>query len=386
MGDHHDGAVEVVQQRAEPLAARHVQVRLGLVEQQHVGAPREAGGERDELALAAGELARRHARARPVDAERAQVAERLALGAVAAGLGPAREQRARGGRARGVIASRSAASAGSASRASAACSSASSIASSGRAARTVASGSRSSPSTICGRCASTSPRRRVTVAGVGVLEAGEDAHQRRLAAAVGAEDADPRARLDVEIGAAQDRAPAEGLGEAAGGELRHGRHVSLASRLAGARRQSSHAAPHGRPDGTSDPRRPRRARAPRAAPSRTGGGTPVAARGGRGASSGPARPDELPELPGVREVGAAAVGGHRAVGRARPRHARRHVHDARPAPTRRRSPSTRSRCCSPACAASTGTRAPGPGTRSDERPLAGLDGGDHRRRRHRARR
>src|SRR4051812_30721295 len=59
--------------------------------------------------------------------------------------------------------SRSDASAGSAKRASAACRSASSAVSSGRAARTVVSASRSSPSTICGRCASTSPRRRVTV-------------------------------------------------------------------------------------------------------------------------------------------------------------------------------------------------------------------------------
>ena len=58
-------------------------------------------------------------------------------------------------------------------------------------------------------------------AGVGVLEAGEDPHQRRLAAAVGAEHADPRSRLHVEVGAAQDRAPAEGLGEAARRQYRH---------------------------------------------------------------------------------------------------------------------------------------------------------------------
>ena len=54
-----DRAVEVVEQRAEPLAAGHVQMRLGLVEQQHVRPAGEARGERDELALAAGELAGR---------------------------------------------------------------------------------------------------------------------------------------------------------------------------------------------------------------------------------------------------------------------------------------------------------------------------------------
>ncbi len=70
MGDHHDRAVEVVEQRAEPLAARHVEVGLGLVEQQHVGPPREAGGERDELALAAGELARGDARGRSIPSAR----------------------------------------------------------------------------------------------------------------------------------------------------------------------------------------------------------------------------------------------------------------------------------------------------------------------------
>jgi hypothetical protein len=62
---------------------------------------------------------------------------------------------------------------------------------------------------------------------VGVVEAGDDPQERGLAAAVGAEDADPRARLDVEVGAAQDAAAAEGLRDRAGGEQRYdGRHVS----------------------------------------------------------------------------------------------------------------------------------------------------------------
>ena len=91
VGDHHDGAGEVVDHRLELLAPAHVEVRLGLVEQQHVGTPGQAGGERDELALAARQLARRASRG-VVDPERAQVVARLALGAVAAGLGPALEQ------------------------------------------------------------------------------------------------------------------------------------------------------------------------------------------------------------------------------------------------------------------------------------------------------
>ncbi len=151
VGDHHDGAVEVVQQRAEPLAARHVEVGLGLVEQQHVRAPGEAGGERDELALAAGELARRHLERVAVDPERAQVAERLALGAVAAGVGPAREQPLVVGQRAGHRLQVGGERADRRAAPRRACSSASSASSSGRAARTVARASRSSPSTICGR-------------------------------------------------------------------------------------------------------------------------------------------------------------------------------------------------------------------------------------------
>ncbi len=164
VGDHHDGAVEVVEQRAQPLAARHVQVRLGLVEQQHVRAAapgrrpaRRACAARRRARSSASRAARRRSRARAAGrAPRPRRARR-----------PRRVQRASTrswcARAR-VIAFRSARQrADRPSRASAACSSSSSATSSGRAARTVASGSRSSPSTSCGRCASTSPRRRVTV-------------------------------------------------------------------------------------------------------------------------------------------------------------------------------------------------------------------------------
>jgi hypothetical protein len=59
VGDHEDGAVEVVDQLLERVAPAHVEVRLRLVEQKKAGAAREAGRERDELALAAAQLARR---------------------------------------------------------------------------------------------------------------------------------------------------------------------------------------------------------------------------------------------------------------------------------------------------------------------------------------
>jgi hypothetical protein len=59
VGDHHDGAGEAVDHGLELVAPVHVEVRLGLVEQKQVGLARQAGGERDELALPAGELARR---------------------------------------------------------------------------------------------------------------------------------------------------------------------------------------------------------------------------------------------------------------------------------------------------------------------------------------
>ena len=161
VGDHHDGAVEVVQQRAEALAARHVQVRLGLVEQQHVGPPRQAGGERDELALPAGELRRRH-----VEAPRCRAPAGARAPRPRRGRRPPRSRppgRARGARARASSGpgrppapGRPGAPPPRAGRPPA-------RASSGRASRTVASASRSSPSTICGRWARTSPRRRVTV-------------------------------------------------------------------------------------------------------------------------------------------------------------------------------------------------------------------------------
>ena len=94
---------------------------------------------------------------------------------------------------------------------SACASSRSSALSSGRASSTVASAARSSPSTICGSEASTSPRRLVTVPASGCSSPGEDPQQRRLAAAVGPEHADARARGELEVEPGQHLAAAERL-------------------------------------------------------------------------------------------------------------------------------------------------------------------------------
>jgi hypothetical protein len=59
---------------------------------------------------------------------------------------------------------------------------------------------------------------------VGVLQAGEDRHQRRLAATVGAEHADAHAVGELEVEPVEDLAAAERLGQAAGGEERDGCH------------------------------------------------------------------------------------------------------------------------------------------------------------------
>ena len=59
MRDRDDRAVEAPGEQLHPGATLVVEVRLGLVEQEHVGLLLEAGGERDELALPAREAAGR---------------------------------------------------------------------------------------------------------------------------------------------------------------------------------------------------------------------------------------------------------------------------------------------------------------------------------------
>ena len=66
-----------------------------------------------------------------------------------------------------------------------------------------------------------SPAPAGDLAAVGGLEAREDLQQRRLAAAVRANDADPGFRLDRQVGAVEDEARAERLRDRAAGEQGH---------------------------------------------------------------------------------------------------------------------------------------------------------------------
>ena len=111
--------------------------------------------------------------------------------------------------------SRSAASAGSASWASTRASSSSSAAASGRArGQDLADGALVAGHQLVqvGDARAAAQRDR---AGVGVLVAGEHRQQRRLARAVGADQADARPRAELEVGAVEDQAAAEGLHDAA---------------------------------------------------------------------------------------------------------------------------------------------------------------------------
>ena len=58
MADHHHGTVEAAHQALEVAAALGIEVRLGLVQQQHIRVLGEAGGQGHQLALAAGEHVR----------------------------------------------------------------------------------------------------------------------------------------------------------------------------------------------------------------------------------------------------------------------------------------------------------------------------------------
>ena len=223
MGDHQHRAVEAGHEPLELVAAAHVEVRLGLVEQQHVGAPRQAGGERDELALAAAELARRALERRRGEPEVAQVHARLALDAVAAELGPAGEQpllvgeRARhrvdvGGERRVGEPPLGGVQLG--------------LELGDLRPRGEHRGERRAlvARHELGQERVHEPAAADDLARVGVLEPGEDPQQRRLAAAVGAEHADPRAGGQLEVEPVEHAAAAEGLREPAGGDQGDARH------------------------------------------------------------------------------------------------------------------------------------------------------------------
>ena len=223
MGDHQHRAVEVVDQLLERVAAAHVEVRLGLVEQQQPGAPREAGGERDELALAAAQLAGGSREGGVVEPERAQVRARLALGALAAELGPLAEQPL-------LVGERALHPAH--------------VAGQRRVGESLLGlGELPLERRQLGPRVEHGGERRAVVAlddlrqrrehqpapagdraGVGVLLAGEDAQQRRLAAAVRSEHADAGALRELEVEPGQHLATAERLREAAGRQQRDRRY------------------------------------------------------------------------------------------------------------------------------------------------------------------
>ena len=213
VGDHQHGAVEAVDQLLERVAPVHVEVRLGLVEQEQARPPRQAGRERDELALAAAQLAGRARERVVVEPERVQVGPRLVVGALAPELAPARQQPLLVGERALELAH--------------------------------VAGQRRVGEPLLGLGELALERRQLGPrvehrgergavvalddlrqrgehepaaardrARVGVLDAGEDAQQRRLAAAVRAQDADPRPVGELEVELGQHRPPAERLDDA----------------------------------------------------------------------------------------------------------------------------------------------------------------------------
>ena len=235
MRDRHDRAVEAPREQLDPRAALVVEVGLGLVEQQHVRLLLEAGGERDQLALAAREAAGRKRQLVGREPELEQGGARPARGARPAGCLEALERLLLAGE---------------------------------HARHPVEVGDHLGAAELraelgqllleldeIGARVEHGLERRAVVAGrvlveigdagaaaagdlaaVGSLEAGEDLQQRRLAAAVRPDDADPGLRLDRQVGAVEDEARAERLRDRRGrraASRRDGAFGGHASRTAG---------------------------------------------------------------------------------------------------------------------------------------------------------
>ncbi len=90
--DRHDGTGELVHDRLEPSPPIRVEMGLGLVEQQQVGLADQAGRERDELALAAGERPGGQRQVIVVETEGVEGGARLTREAGAARFHPPIEQ------------------------------------------------------------------------------------------------------------------------------------------------------------------------------------------------------------------------------------------------------------------------------------------------------
>src|SRR4051812_20480641 len=217
VGDDEHGALEVAYELLDDPAALDVEVRLRLVEQQDVGPEDEARGERDELALAAAQRGHRALEVAVGEAELAQMADRVALEAVGPGRLPLLEQarvalehalhpvevaRERGVRelrlaAREVGLERREVRPGVADRPAHAALVAADQLREVRDDRAAAQGHR---------------------AGVGLVASREQAQERRLAGAVGADQPDAGAGGQLEVEAVEDPPAAERLHDAAGAE------------------------------------------------------------------------------------------------------------------------------------------------------------------------
>ena len=209
MRHHHDRAREVAHELLDPAAPVGVQVRLGLVQQQQVGLLHQAGRQRDQLALAAGELLLGAGRLVGGDPEVVEDRAHRAGEGMPGGAGRTRRAGAAGGRACAAWRPRSAATAGSPRRRGAGLElgldpgdvGPGRVAQLDRAARIGAH-----QLGQVGRGHPAPAHRRV---GVGLLEPGEDPQQRRLPGAVLADDADARVVVHLEVEAVENSARAE---------------------------------------------------------------------------------------------------------------------------------------------------------------------------------
>ena len=213
-----DGTIEPAHQLFHPLARLDVEMRLRLVEQQHIGIAQKTCCEADELPLAAREDARRLGEVVVAEPDLDEQGARPRLEAGPACGGPAVEQL---------------------------------FLPAEQASHAVQVGARSADPVLdtleltlelveVGPCRPQGHERVPVVAlellrevrddeptplrhlaGVGVLVTGKNAKQRRLAAAVRTDHAHPHAGLDVEVEPVEDQPRAEALGDSACGEQSH---------------------------------------------------------------------------------------------------------------------------------------------------------------------
>ena len=92
VGDDHHGSFESAYQGLQPLPAGRVEVRLGLVQQENVGALDETGPKGNELALPTAEVGRGPVQVVLAQSQRSQKPARLALEALPTQLREALQQ------------------------------------------------------------------------------------------------------------------------------------------------------------------------------------------------------------------------------------------------------------------------------------------------------